>query len=326
MIAIAGLAEDGHDTGPRHPERRARLDAARAALHDIEAPLTLLPPRMATASELARVHDPAYLAALEQFCAQGGGHLDADTVASPGSWVTALESAGAGLAAIEAPERAAYVLTRPPGHHALVRRAMGFCLLNNVAIAAAALADSGERVAIVDWDVHHGNGTQDIFWNDSRVLYFSTHQSPWYPGSGSADETGGPDAAGLTVNVPLPAGATGDVLLSALDTVAAPLIDAFAPTWVLVSAGFDAHRDDPLANLMLTAGDFADLTARTVAMAPRSVLFLEGGYDLEALRLSVGASVAAIAGVDYRPEPASNGGPGASAVEAARRVHARLSG
>jgi acetoin utilization deacetylase AcuC-like enzyme len=201
---------------------------------------------------------------------------------------------------------------------------MGFCLVNNVAVVAAALAERGERVLVLDWDVHHGNGTQDIFWDDARVLYVSTHQWPLYPGTGSVRETGGPAAAGLTVNIPLPAGTAGDTVRQALDEVVAPAVERFRPTWVLVSAGFDAHRADPLAELRLTAGDFADLARRARSFAPgpgRLALLLEGGYDLTALRRSVGASLAAVLDRDYRPEPASTGGPGAEAVEAARRWH-----
>jgi acetoin utilization deacetylase AcuC-like enzyme len=191
-------------------------------------------------------------------------------------------------------------------------------------VGAASLADQGERVMIVDWDVHHGNGTQAMFWDDPRVLYASTHQSPLYPGTGRAVETGGPGAPGLTVNVPLPPGATGDVVLCAIDEVISPVADRFAPTWVLVSAGFDAHRSDPLANLALTAGDFADLAARVGALAPaggRLALVLEGGYDLDAVRLSVGASLSAATGGAFRPEPASSGGPGIAAVRAAGAIH-----
>ena len=180
-------------------------------------------------------------------------------------WQAACEAAGAGLAAIDAlvagAGDVAFVAARPPGHHALADRAMGFCLLNNVAVAAAALAASGERVIIIDWDVHHGNGTQALFWNDDRVCYVSIHQDRFYPGTGGLDEIGGPHARGLTVNIPLPAGATGDVVARALDEVAAPVSARFAPTWVLVSAGYDAHRDDPLADLALSSGDYARLAS-----------------------------------------------------------------
>jgi acetoin utilization deacetylase AcuC-like enzyme len=237
-----------------------------------------------------------------------------------GSWETALESAGAGLAAVSSDFEVSFVMTRPPGHHARREGGMGFCLFNNIAVAAAALVDRGERVAIVDWDVHHGNGTQEIFWDEPSVVYVSTHQAPFYPGTGRVDETGGPSAPGTNVNIPLPAGATGDVVLRALSTVGLPVISGRDPGWVLVSAGFDAHRDDPLASLCLSAGDFFDLAALVRPIAPRCVLFLEGGYDLEALRMSVGAAVSCVGGGSYRPEGATNGGPGRAQVEAAVEV------
>jgi acetoin utilization deacetylase AcuC-like enzyme len=289
-----------------------------------------LEPRRATEAELLRVHESSYLSGLREFCEHGGGSLDPDTVVSPGSWDTALLAAGGVLAAVDALERgagdAAFVAARPPGHHALADEAMGFCLLNNVAVAAAALADRGERVLVVDWDVHHGNGTQSAFWDDPRVLYVSTHQWPLFPGTGKAEETGGPQARGLNLNVPLPPGTTGDVVLAAFDEVFAATVDAFSPTWVLVSAGFDAHRDDPLADLGLTSGDFASLARRARAFAPRDgrlVLVLEGGYDLAALRLSVGASLAAVLGVAFRAEATSSGGPGIYAVQRAREAQER---
>jgi len=178
-------------------------------------------------------------------------------------------------------------VARPPGHHALADRAMGFCLLNNVAIAAAGLLTQGERVLIVDWDVHHGNGTEQIFWDEPNVLYVSTHQWPLFPGSGSASEVGGRHAIGRNVNIPLPPGATGDVILRALNEIASPIIEEFDPTWVLVSAGFDAHRADPMAEFQLTSGDFALAASWVAGFVPRPgrlSLFLEGGYDLDALR------------------------------------------
>jgi acetoin utilization deacetylase AcuC-like enzyme len=328
VLLVASHPElDHHDAGAGHPERPERVRAALAGIDDagLDDAVIALAPRRATMDELARVHDPSYLEALRVFCASGGGHLDPDTVAGPGSWDTALLAAGAVLAALEAlgdgRGDVAFVAARPPGHHALRDTPMGFCLLNNVAVGAAFLAGRGERVVIVDWDVHHGNGTQAIFWDDPRVLYVSTHQWPLYPGTGRAGETGGPGAPGLTVNVPLPPGATGDVVLRAFDEVISPAIDRFAPTWTLVSSGFDAHRDDPLANLGLTAGDFADVAGRVrdlTAGPGRLALILEGGYDLDALRRSVGASLAATLGTSFRPEPSSSGGPGAEAVRAAR--------
>ena len=317
-----------HDTGPGHPERAARLDAVRAGIETsgLEEALVHLESREATMEELERVHTSAYLDELHRRCETGGGRLDPDTIASRASWRAAVLAAGTGLAAIEALDAgagtAAFCALRPPGHHALPARAMGFCLVNNVAVAAAALAARGERVCVVDYDAHHGNGTQASFYADPRVLYVSLHEWPLYPGTGRLDETGHGPGVGTTVNFPLPAGATGDVYLAALDEVVAPEIERFEPTWVLVSAGFDAHRDDPITGLGLTAGDFADVTARIAAFAPRPgrlISFLEGGYGLDGLRDSVAASLPTLIGErSRRPEPASSGGPGRSVVDAAR--------
>ncbi len=335
LVVVSAPEDDHHDTGPGHPERPERV---RAALAGIDAAglgeaVRAVAPRLAADRELARVHRQSYLDAMRAFCRAGGGAVDPDTMTGPGSWDTAVQAAGGALSAVEALRRgngqAALVAMRPPGHHATSDQAMGFCLLNNVAVAAASLVEAGERVMVVDWDVHHGNGTQSIFWDDPRVLYVSTHQSPLFPGTGRAEETGGPGAPGSTINIPLPAGATGDVLLAAFDHVVAPAAERFAPGWVLVSAGYDGHRRDPLADLRLTAGDYADLTTRVQAMAPgpgRTVLVLEGGYDVEAVTLSVGASAAALLGHPYRPEAASNGGPGKDAVAAAERVHHEVAG
>ena len=320
-----------HDTGHGHPERPARLEAVLAGVRaaGVDGALTAVEPRAATRAELERVHPARYLDALERFCQSGGGHLDADTAAGPTSWEAAVLAAGAGLEAIERLDAgeadAAFCAVRPPGHHATPSRAMGFCLVNNVAVAAAALAADGHRVLIVDYDAHHGNGTQDAFYADERVAYVSMHEYPLYPGTGRLDDTGEGVADGLTVNFPFPAGATGDAYRAAIDEVVAPLAQSFRPTWLLVSAGFDAHRADPLTGLGLSAGDYADLTAALCELAPpgRRLVFLEGGYDLQALADSAGACVAALVGERRHPEPPTAGGPGRSVVDAARRIHAR---
>jgi acetoin utilization deacetylase AcuC-like enzyme len=334
VIGPSGGVGTVHDGGRGHPERPARVDAAMAGVADaaleLGSDLEIVAPQPAAMEALTRVHDPAYLARLEAFCRAGGGDLDPDTFARPDSWEAALLSAGAGLQAIDILRQRgdgfAFVVTRPPGHHALADRAMGFCLLNNVAVTAAALVAEGERVLIVDWDVHHGNGTQALFWEHPSVLYVSTHQWPFYPGTGGAAEVGGAAARGLTVNVPLPAGATGDVARRALSEVAEPVIEAFSPTWVLISAGFDAHRADPLAELALSSGDFADL-ARTVAgYAPRPgrvVVHLEGGYDLGALRASVAATLGALTDAPVDLEHPTAGGPGFDLVDRAATERAQ---
>jgi acetoin utilization deacetylase AcuC-like enzyme len=280
-----------HDAGAWHPERPARL---RAVLRGLDASglsdgLERVAPRPATNDELARVHAPELVAALERFCAEGGGELDADTIAVPASWQAARLAAGAGLSAIEALDRgeapSAFCAVRPPGHHATPKRPMGFCLFNNVAITAATLAARGERVLVVDWDAHHGNGTQDAFYDDPRVLFISMHQYPFYPGSGALTETGRGAGLGATINLPFPAGTPGDTYRAAIEEVVVPAAERFRPTWVLVSAGFDGHRDDPLTDLGLSAGDYVDLTARVVALAApgRCLAILEGGYELDAL-------------------------------------------
>jgi acetoin utilization deacetylase AcuC-like enzyme len=317
-----------HDTGRGHPERPARLGAVldgarRGELVDAVVPVE---PRPATRDELMAVHPGGFLDALERFCTAGGGDIDPDTTVVPASWDAALLAAGAGLDAADrlmaGEGEAAFCAVRPPGHHATPTRAMGFCLLNNVAIVAATLAGRGERVLVLDWDAHHGNGTQDAFWSDGRVLYVSLHQYPLYPGTGRLDDTGEAAGAGTTINVPLPAGATGDVYLAAMDDVVAPAAERFGATWLLVSAGYDAHRADPLTGLGLTSGDFADLTARATAFAPagRRIFFLEGGYDLDALADSTAATVAQLAGLEDRAEPASAGGPGHDTVRAAKTL------
>jgi acetoin utilization deacetylase AcuC-like enzyme len=318
-----------HLTGAGHPERPARLQAvaAGAAAAGITEALVPLEPVAASREDLERVHPAWYLDRIDTMSEAGGGWIDADTCVSARSSAAAYLAAGAGLTAVAALREgrgsAAFCAVRPPGHHATPTDAMGFCLVSNIAVVAAALADAGERVWILDYDAHHGNGTQAAFEADPRVLFVSLHQWPLYPGTGRASEVGTGAGVGTTMNVPLPAMATGDVYLRAFDEVVAPVVERFAPTWLLISAGFDAHRDDPLTELGLTAGDYPLLTARALQFVPpgRCVAMLEGGYDLDALSSCAAGVLATLAGADVASgEAPSSGGPGASAVDAVGRL------
>lgn len=296
----------GHDPIPGHPEQPARLAAALAAFDDaalagcarVEAP-------QATREQLLRAHDGAHVERVFQAGSNGGlVQLDPDTAVAEGSLDAALHAAGAVVAAVDAvltsvePARA-FCAVRPPGHHATRKLAMGFCQFNNVAVGALhAIAAHGlRRVAVVDFDVHHGNGSQAIFWEQPRVLFASSHQWPLYPGSGRPSETGAEDNL---INVPLPAGSDGESFRQAWSDSILPRLDAFAPELLLISAGFDAHRDDPLASLRLVEDDYAWLTSELVAIAKRHgrgrvVSTLEGGYDLAALTSCVRAHALALA-------------------------------
>jgi acetoin utilization deacetylase AcuC-like enzyme len=297
-----------HDTGS-HPEQAARITAIERELSARDwVGFERVQSRAADRAQLTAVHPEAYVAAIEQVSASGGGHLDLDTVASPGSFQAALHAAGGATQVVDllldGDASFAFSAHRPPGHHATRTRAMGFCLFNNVAVAAQHALDARgiERVLLFDWDVHHGNGTNDIFHADDRVLFISIHQSPLYPGTGPASDAGSGPGLGFTVNLPVGPGADDAVFLSLVDHVVVPLTHAFEPGLVLISAGFDAHRDDPLAECEVSEDGFAAM-ARSMRQVSAAVgapvgAVLEGGYALGPLARSVAATMAAMAGED----------------------------
>jgi acetoin utilization deacetylase AcuC-like enzyme len=291
-----------HDAGVWHPERPERIGAVVRGVHAGGVEVEEIDAPEATVEYLQVLHHPSYVERIRRLCASGGGLLDADTGVVEASWEAALRAAGAGKAAVDALRDgaggAAVLAVRPPGHHALKEQAMGFCVFNNIALAAAHIAGEGERVAIVDWDVHHGNGTQDLFYERDDVLYLSLHEFPFYPGSGWIDEDGNDDGSGYTVNIPFPAGTAGDMYDVAFDTMVMPILQQFRPDWILVSAGYDAHAADPLADLRLETVDYARMAHRlnSVVERGRVMFFLEGGYDLAAIEGSVAATVRGIAG------------------------------
>ncbi|WP_299778219.1 histone deacetylase family protein [uncultured Roseobacter sp.] len=291
----------GHVTPPGHPERVERLEAIAAALSDDRfSALDRRDAPMADPSELLRCHPERYIARIEAAIpTEGSRALDADTHVSPGSWAAALRAVGASVAAVDAVLDGeitnAFCATRPPGHHAEAEESMGFCLFGNAAIAAKRALDQHglSRVAIVDFDVHHGNGTQDLLWDEARTLLVGSHQMPLWPGTGDCDETGAHDNV---MNLPLSPGTGSAGFRRVWERNGLPALDSFAPELIVISAGFDAHEDDPLAQLSLKEADFAWITEALCDLADthadgRVVSTLEGGYDLNALAASTAAHI-----------------------------------
>jgi acetoin utilization deacetylase AcuC-like enzyme len=320
-----------HDPGP-HPEQPARIIAIERALRARgglgferrESPA-------ATRAQLEAVHTARLIDGVRALCAGGGGAIDADTIVSEGSWAAAMHSAGGAVALVDAllteQARLGVSIHRPPGHHAEARRAMGFCLFNNIAIAARHARDAHgvDRILILDWDVHHGNGTQDVFYATDEVLFASIHESPLYPGTGAAGEVGDGPGVGFTLNLPVPAGSGDEVFGSLVEHVVVPAARAYAPGLVLISAGYDAHVDDPLAGCRVTDRGYATMAASVRALAdelgvPVGVV-LEGGYALDALAGGLVATLEVLAAAGPVGAPELPVHPLAVTHRAARRTH-----
>ena len=290
-----------HDPGEFHPERRERIQVLLDLANELDAGnFQLLPPRTATRTEIEACHDPTYIRLLESTSRENHYALDGDTVTCRDSFGVGLLAVGGLLRILDSiaagESQNGFALVRPPGHHALGDRAMGFCLFNTIAIGAEHLkrAYGAKKILIADWDVHHGNGTQDMFYEDPSVLFISTHQYPYYPGTGAVDEVGVNAGEGYTINIPLPAGCADPEYVYVFEDIIVPAASNFEPDWILVSAGFDSHRRDPLGGMGVTEAGFRAMAQMLLRVAERYsggkiAFLLEGGYDLLALRNSVAA-------------------------------------
>lgn len=328
-----------HDTG-QHVENARRVEETAALLEQsgLKQQLTGIHPEPASVEDLSLVHSTDYISQIERKAQAGGGWLDADTVMSPASYEAAICAAGGLIKATHAVMKgeidSAFALVRPPGHHARQRNAMGFCLFNNVAVAAERMIKDYhlDRVLIVDFDVHHGNGTQETFYYDPRVLYFSTHQHPLYPGTGRIEDVGAGEGEGANINVPLPAGCGDEEHLQVFQEVLVPIANRFQPQLILVSAGYDCHWADPIAMMQVTVAGFAHMARMLKELAQvlcqgRLVFTLEGGYNIQALAYSIKATLEALSGKPEVDDPLGKPGyqRGMSGVEEiieqVRRVH-----
>ncbi len=304
-----------HDTGHGHPERPERLETTMQLLEEVglSDKVRIISPRDAGVDEMGLVHPRGYIAKVKSVAESGGGWLDPDTHVGARSYAAALKSTGALLEGLERMFSGdidnAFCMVRPPGHHATAERGMGFCLFNNNAVAARfALQEFGvSRVFILDWDAHHGNGIQDIFYDDDKVLYISLHQYPHYPGTGGADEVGIGPGEGYTVNFPLPARSGEEIYLAAFDQVIMPIARQYEPELVLISAGYDGHFSDLLCSMLLRGNSYAEMAARLKDLAEESsggkmMAALEGGYNLTGIAISMADTIAVMAGEEIRVE------------------------
>lgn len=328
-----------HKTGYGHPERPERLPVAIKALQEsgLLEQVEVRQPRDATVKEVELVHTDSYVKQVQEVADSGGGNLDMDTAVSPATYKAALRAAGALLdsvdGCIDGTFKHSFCLVRPPGHHALPGRGMGFCIFNNVAVAAryAQSEKKLDRVMIVDWDAHHGNGTQDTFYDDPSVLYVSLHQYPHYPGTGWVDETGQGKGEGSTINFPFPAGTGEEHYYEALERVILPAGRKFAPDFLMVSAGYDSHTGDLLCSMRLNDMSYRKMTDYLIRLADeccdgRLIITLEGGYNLNAEARSIVQTVAGLAGIevpgkDEAPEPTAYPDRATEVINQAARLH-----